>query len=100
MSKESKEQVREPRAPYAATAGTAVEERVPGPLTITVSPLSPRVRQAVQIIQEFKIQEQNQFLHLLPNLLSIPSEDYIWLKMAESAFEFWDNEEDAIYDRL
>jgi len=66
----------------------------------TVSLLSPRVRQAVHIIQEFEAQERDQFLHLLPNLLSISPEDHSWLKLAESAFEFWDNEEDAIYDRL
>jgi len=36
---------------------------------------------------------------LLPNLLSISPEDYGWLKLAESAFEFWNNEEDAIYDQ-
>ena len=63
----------------------------------TLSPLSPRVRQAAQIIREFKIQEQDQFLHLFPTLLSISPEDYGWLKMAESAFEFWDNDEDAIW---
>ena len=66
----------------------------------TMFPLSPRVQQAVQIIQEFKAQERDQFLHLLPNLLSISPEDYGWLRLAESAFEFWNNEEDAIYDRL
>ena len=26
--------------------------------------------------------------------------DTDWLKLAESSFEFWDNEEDAIYDTL
>ncbi len=41
----------------------------------------------------------------MPSLLrrrlrSVYLEDYYWLKMAESAFEFWNNEEDAIYDRL
>ena len=66
----------------------------------TVSILSPRVRQAVHIIQEFEAQERDQFLSLLPNLLNISSEDYGWLKLAESAFGFWDNEEDAIYDQL
>mgnify|MGYP001078326109 CR=1 FL=1 len=100
MNKESEKQVREPRAPYATTAETAIEERVLEQQMTTVSPLSPRVQQAVQIIQEFKNQERDQFLHLLPNLLSISPEEYGWLKMAESAFEFWDNEEDAIYDRL
>jgi len=100
MSEKSEEQVREPRVLYTATAETAVEERILGRRMATVSSLSPRVQQVVQIIQEFKIQERDQFLHLLPNLLSISPEDYGWLKMAESAFKFWDNEEDAIYDRL
>ncbi len=47
MSKESEEQLRESRAPYAATA--EVKERIPGTPMATVSPLSPRVRQVVQI---------------------------------------------------
>jgi len=98
MSKESEEQMRESRAPYAATA--EVKERIPGTPMATVSPLSPRVRQVVQIIREFESQERGQFLYLLPTLLNISSEGYGWLKMAESAFEFWDNEDDAIYDRL
>ena len=33
-------------------------------------------------------------------LLGISPEDYAWLKLAELAFRFWDNEEDAIYDQL
>ncbi len=94
MSKESKEQIREPRTPYAATAEVEVEER------ITMPPLSPHVRQAVQIIQGFKVRERDQFLHLLPSVLNISSEDYGWLKAAESAFEFWDNDEDAVYDQM
>lgn len=66
----------------------------------TVSLLSPRVQQAVQIIREFKPQERHEFLRLLPDLLHISPEDYGWLRLVESAFEFWDNEEDAIYDQL
>jgi len=66
----------------------------------TVSLPSPRVQQAVHIIQEFEAEERDQFLSLLPRLLNISPEDYGWLKLAESAFEFWDNEEDAIYDQL
>jgi len=27
-------------------------------------------------------------------------EDLAWLKTAEPSFEFWDNAEDAVYDRL
>jgi len=26
--------------------------------------------------------------------------DLLWLRAAQPAFEFWDNEEDAVYDRL
>ena len=28
------------------------------------------------------------------------TEDLHWLKAAETSFEFWDNEEDAVYDNL
>jgi len=28
------------------------------------------------------------------------TEDPQWLKIAESGFTFWDNEEDAVYDKL
>jgi hypothetical protein len=66
----------------------------------TVSLPSPRVQQAVHLIQEFEAQERDQFLSLLPRLLGISAEDYGWLKLAESAFDFWDNEEDAIYDQM
>jgi len=92
--RKSKEQVRETRAPYT------VKEHELEALASTLSPLSPRVRQVVRIIQEFKTQERDQFLQLLPTLLNISLKDYGWLKMAESSFEFWDNEEDAVYDRL
>ncbi|MEI7987649.1 MAG: hypothetical protein WCI88_01315 [Chloroflexota bacterium] len=32
--------------------------------------------------------------------LGISQEDYGWLKLAESSFADWDNEDDAIYDTL
>jgi hypothetical protein len=66
----------------------------------TATFLTPRVQQAVHIVQEFEAEEREQFLSLLPRLLGISLEDYGWLKLAESSFEFWDNEEDAIYDQL
>ena len=28
------------------------------------------------------------------------NEDLRWLKLAEKSFEFWDNDEDAVYDNL
>jgi len=27
-------------------------------------------------------------------------DEYVWLKATERSFEFWDNEEDAVYDNL
>jgi len=32
-------------------------------------------------------------------LLGISPEDYAWLKLDESAFEFWDNESEVIYEQ-
>jgi predicted DNA-binding antitoxin AbrB/MazE fold protein len=32
--------------------------------------------------------------------LRVLTEDLQWLKAAEKSFEFWDNEEDAVYDNL
>ena len=34
------------------------------------------------------------------DLLGITQEDFGWYKFAESAFDFWDNEDDAIFDNL
>jgi predicted DNA-binding antitoxin AbrB/MazE fold protein len=28
------------------------------------------------------------------------TEDMRWLRLAERSFEFWDNDEDAVYDKL
>ncbi len=28
------------------------------------------------------------------------TENFVWLKAAEKSFQFWDNQEDAIYDSL
>jgi len=44
-------------------------------------------------------EEQRKFLRDLPALI-FPREDYLRLKAAEKAFSFWDNPEDAVYDRL
>jgi hypothetical protein len=41
-----------------------------------------------------------QLLSILPKLLGISAEEFGWLKLSESAFAFWENEEDAIYDQL
>ncbi len=44
--------------------------------------------------------KQKEFLFLLPNVLKLSPEDLLWARLAESAFSFWDNPEDKIYDEL
>jgi hypothetical protein len=36
----------------------------------------------------------------LPQHLKITPDDLAWPRLAEPAFEFWNNPEDAIYDEL
>jgi len=43
---------------------------------------------------------QKRFLSHLPHLLKLSAAELEFLKAAESAFEFWDNPDDRIYDRL
>ncbi len=62
--------------------------------------LNPKVKQVAEAIESFSPDDQRQLISILPSLLKIPPEDYSWLKLAESAFTFWDNEEDAVYDHL
>lgn len=44
--------------------------------------------------------EKKELLSLLPKVLKLSPEDLLWARLAESAFDFWDNPEDAIYDAL
>lgn len=43
---------------------------------------------------------QRRLLEHLPNLLKRHSPDLSLLKLSEQSFDFWDNSDDAIYDRL
>ncbi len=52
-------------------------------------------------IQRFNLDEKRQLVKDLPKLLNgLSQEDENLLKVAESAFNFWDNEDDSIYDTL
>lgn len=44
--------------------------------------------------------DEREFLALLPKVFNLGPEDLLWARLAESAFSFWDNPEDAIYDEL
>ncbi len=58
------------------------------------------VEEIEKAIEKLDVKEQLKLLQELPAHLKISPDDVAWLKLAESAFGFWDNPEDAIYDKL
>jgi hypothetical protein len=53
-----------------------------------------------EAIEKLSARDQLELLQTLPERLKISAEDLAWTKVAESSFAFWDNPDDAIYDRL
>jgi hypothetical protein len=53
-----------------------------------------------EAIEKLDVREQVRLLQVLPQHLKIKPEDLAWSRLAEPAFEFWNNPEDAIYDDL
>jgi hypothetical protein len=53
-----------------------------------------------EAIEKLDVKEQIKLLQGLPDHLKISPDDLAWTRLAESAFAFWDNTEDAIYDKL
>jgi hypothetical protein len=51
-------------------------------------------------IEKLDVKEQVELLRILPQHLKISPDALAWSRLAEPAFEFWDNPEDAIYDNL
>jgi hypothetical protein len=51
-------------------------------------------------IARLDVKEQVRLLQQLPAHLKINVEDLAALKLAETAFAFWDNPDDAAYDAL
>jgi len=58
------------------------------------------VLEITDAIGRLDVKEQATLLRELPRHLKISPEDLAWAKVAEGAFDFWDNPEDAIYDKL
>ena len=58
------------------------------------------IKEVEQAIQSFEVKDQKKLLKDLPKLLKLSPADFGLLKTAESAFGFWDNPEDQIYDNL
>ena len=53
-----------------------------------------------QAISSAKPEKQKRLLIDLPHLLKLSGADLTLLKAAESVFDFWNNPDDIIYDRL
>jgi hypothetical protein len=53
-----------------------------------------------EAIEKLGVKEQIELLEVLPERLKVSPDDLAWSRLAEPAFEFWDNPEDAIYDKL
>ena len=56
------------------------------------------IKEVEQAIRSFEVKDQKKLLNDLPKLLKLSATEFGWLKSAESAFGFWDNSEDQIYD--
>jgi hypothetical protein len=58
------------------------------------------VEEIEQAVEKLEVKDQLRLVRELPARLKISVEDIGWLKLAERTFNFWDNPDDAIYDRL
>jgi len=53
-----------------------------------------------EAIERLDVKDQVKLLRELPQHLKVSPDDIAWSQLAEPAFEFWNNPEDAIYDQL
>ena len=58
------------------------------------------VQSITEAVERLDVREQVELLKELPRHLKISLDDAAWAKLAESAFAFWHNRDDAIYDTL
>ena len=62
--------------------------------------MAKRIDKIFDEIKSRSKDEKREFLSHLPQALNVRPEDLLWARLAESAFSFWDNPEDQIYDEL
>ena len=62
--------------------------------------MAKKIEKIFEEIKRLSEEQQREFLTLLPKALNLGPEDLLWARLAESAFSFGDNPEDAIYDEL
>lgn len=58
------------------------------------------VEEVEYAIEQMEVSEQIRLLRELPSHLKITPDAVAWLELSESAFEFWNNLDDAAYDQL
>jgi hypothetical protein len=58
------------------------------------------VEQVLGAVRDLPPEAQREVLSRLPSVLALSPEELTWLHLAELAFDFWDNPEDAAYDAL
>lgn len=62
--------------------------------------MAKKIDKIFEEIKGLSENEQRELLSLLPKVLKLSPEDLLWARLAESAFGFWDNPDDEIYDEL
>ena len=58
------------------------------------------VEDILSALRDLSPEARQEVLNRLPSVLALPSEEMARLRLAEPAFDFWDNPEDAAYDAL
>ncbi len=58
------------------------------------------IKQLEKVLSKAHPKEQRDFLANLPKILKISWSDLTLLKASQKSFDFWDNSQDAIYDKL
>lgn len=58
------------------------------------------LKQAENILSRARPEEQRVFLANLPKILKITWSDLTLLKASQKSFDFWNNSEDSVYDKL
>ena len=62
--------------------------------------MSKTIEQIQQAIADADAETQRQLLAEMPRLLNIDAGSVRLLKAVEPSFDFWDNDEDTVYDNL
>ena len=61
--------------------------------------MASRLDELTSVILALRHEEQRELISRLRRRLQIPDEEWSWLRAAESALDFWDNPQDAVYVR-